>query len=509
MEFLKIVKIDINLQLFLLILLLAITLRAYHLGAQPLYVDEAWSYYAGDDIKGAIIKTLNYEEHPPLFNILSFFWRHIGFGLNEFTLRILPALAGIIAIIFLYLLAKELFGKKVALISCLIMALSSEHIRMSQEYRPYEMLTCFVLIAAYFLIKALITNKKKYWLTYIIFIVFSGYTDHFSILIMASLFIYAILSYKTYKETIKNFLISEALAAILLIPNIFIGINQLDFLGYMQSSVAQSQFWKLLIIPYNFYVFLLGSNAPYLTNFKINIEYIIPLFLIVIFFSYLFFRGIIYLIKEKNKLFFLLINFVFPIFLLYLASFIIYMQLEPKRFLFITPFFYIIIAAGLSSINSKKIFTALIAILIIISSISAASYFNTDKERLDQVAGYIKNNERDGDVIAISMNMLVLPFRYYYTGNLNFYGLPDEYITQEDYTTFKRNLGNSLITESNFIPLFNNKLSMYKRIWFVQSRENVLDKNNHLKNYFDKNYNLIVQENFSAGYTKLYLYEAK
>ena len=66
--------------------------------------------------------------------------------------------------IMMYILAKELFSIKIARYAALVAAISPFAIQYSQEARMYAMLVFFILIAAYFFVKGLRTNKTRYFL---------------------------------------------------------------------------------------------------------------------------------------------------------------------------------------------------------------------------------------------------------------------------------------------------------------------------------------------------------
>lgn len=53
-------------------------------------------------------------------------------GLSEFSTRLLSSLAGISALIFIYLIAKEIWNKKVALFALLVLVISQWHIFYSR-----------------------------------------------------------------------------------------------------------------------------------------------------------------------------------------------------------------------------------------------------------------------------------------------------------------------------------------------------------------------------------------
>jgi len=98
------------------------------------------------------------------------------FGTQPWSLRLVSALIGILTVLGLYLLAKELFSQKVALISSFFLAVSFWHINFSRiGYRailvPFILCFCF-----YFLLKAIRQNRLFYFIIAGIFFGLGFYT---------------------------------------------------------------------------------------------------------------------------------------------------------------------------------------------------------------------------------------------------------------------------------------------------------------------------------------------
>lgn len=97
-------------------------------------------------------------EKPPLI-----FWlmavSYKIFGVNEFAVRFIPALFGIVSIILTYLLAKQFFEKKVALLSSLLLSLCQFHVKYSRQGMLDVPLTFFILLTLFLFIKGF--NSKS------------------------------------------------------------------------------------------------------------------------------------------------------------------------------------------------------------------------------------------------------------------------------------------------------------------------------------------------------------
>jgi 4-amino-4-deoxy-L-arabinose transferase-like glycosyltransferase len=86
------------------------------------------------------------------------------FGANPFALRILPAISGILAIPALYLFSRQIAGKRVAMLSSFLLAVSHTHINFSRIGSVgYIHSTWLVPLELYLLLAGL--EKRKSWMT--------------------------------------------------------------------------------------------------------------------------------------------------------------------------------------------------------------------------------------------------------------------------------------------------------------------------------------------------------
>ena len=87
------------------------------------------------------------------------------FGIHDFIARIVPAMFGSLTIFVTYHVAKELFDKRVGLISCLVLAVLPFHIVFSRQVLVDVPLSFFVMLFLYFIIKynAIGNNIYSYW----------------------------------------------------------------------------------------------------------------------------------------------------------------------------------------------------------------------------------------------------------------------------------------------------------------------------------------------------------
>lgn len=132
--------------IYSMIILGAFAVRLYHIASQSIWFDEGWSAYAA--AQPTLIGAFNADlTNPPLYylllNISARFTGDSAFGLRWFSL-----LFGLLVIPFSYRLAAQLFDRRAALFTALLVACSPLLWWASQEARMYTLLAVLVLLAA-------------------------------------------------------------------------------------------------------------------------------------------------------------------------------------------------------------------------------------------------------------------------------------------------------------------------------------------------------------------------
>jgi mannosyltransferase len=128
-----------------LLVSLAAGFRIYHLGAESLWVDEAFSWrFALLPLSTLWGETL--DLHPPLYYSLQKI--PLLFSDSEASLRSVAAAIGVADVILAFVLGKRLGGENVGWLSGLLVATSTLAITYSQEARSYSLLTMAVIVSA-------------------------------------------------------------------------------------------------------------------------------------------------------------------------------------------------------------------------------------------------------------------------------------------------------------------------------------------------------------------------
>lgn len=137
------------------ILILSLGLRLINLN-QSLWLDEAAQATLSSQSLSQIWYGRQADFHPPLFYMISHYW--LAVNTSEIWLRILPVIFGVVSIGIIYLLARELGGAKLGLMSAFLLAINPFHIYYSQEFRSYSLLALLGITSFY------LYYRKSKWL---------------------------------------------------------------------------------------------------------------------------------------------------------------------------------------------------------------------------------------------------------------------------------------------------------------------------------------------------------
>jgi len=121
----------------------------YRLGAKGLWGDEVWQVAWSQ--QQPLLETFQRFRAPPDLP-LSFLLVQLAttFNADPFWVRLPSALLGAATVPLLYLLARPLFGRTVALAAAVLLAVAPYHVWYAQDARPYAALACYSLLTLLF-----------------------------------------------------------------------------------------------------------------------------------------------------------------------------------------------------------------------------------------------------------------------------------------------------------------------------------------------------------------------
>lgn len=214
----------------ILIILLAFVLRFYKLATYPaLNADEAAIGYnayslllTGRDEHGNSwpIHFQSFNDYKPglYFYVVLPFVKVIG--LNEWAVRIPGALLGVLTVLIIYLLTKELFrDEKISLFSSLLLAISPWHIHFSRGGWEVNLATFLITLGIWLFLKYVNGFRQKYLYLSIFVLALSLYAYHAARVVVPLLGImFVIIYFRDLFKKVKPIVISGLLLVVLLLP---------------------------------------------------------------------------------------------------------------------------------------------------------------------------------------------------------------------------------------------------------------------------------------------------
>jgi len=152
------------------------------IGRSSIWFDEAFSAYITRFNFWEIAKYTAADVHPPLYYWTLKLWEML-FGTTDVAIRSLSLLFALVAMLFAFLTARRLFGRRAAALSVLLIALSPMVVRYSIEARMYMMVAAITMMATYVLTYAINSRGKRPWIIYGILVSIGMWTHYFAALV--------------------------------------------------------------------------------------------------------------------------------------------------------------------------------------------------------------------------------------------------------------------------------------------------------------------------------------
>jgi len=203
-----------------LVFAIAVLLRLYHLGTFPYWQDEVHNLLQGEHL-GEVLTTGNYvSNHPPGTAVLVRLWMELGMTSTEWRTRLLPVLLGLSGIFAAWLLARRLFGPRVAFYTAFLMTISPYHVHHSQEMKEYILLPFVGTLMVYAFFEAIERNTKRGWAAYAVLAALSCYSELFAGPMLVGLNLWFLLQVRGRTDRIKPWLLANIAGALLFVPQL-------------------------------------------------------------------------------------------------------------------------------------------------------------------------------------------------------------------------------------------------------------------------------------------------
>lgn len=342
---------------------------------------------------------------PPLFMVFAKIATAI-FGANDFAVRLIPFLAGILSIPLFYLVAKESFKRKfTVLLALFLFAVNQQLINYSFEFKQYGVDVFCTLACLYFFqkldIEKISIKKLLVWAVGLALTIWLSFVSVFTI---AGGF--AVLLFTDFKKNISK-------KATLMLPLALSLIFYLVFyLAPTHAGPFMANYWagKFIKPDFSNFLYLLVENIKY---FFFPIKMVLFAFILLVW-------GLIWGVKDKNKT--ILISFV-SLLLLVVASVLQIYPFFDRLILFMLPLFLIwalVPVDGISTASKIKsgfavLLTALAFYVQIPSTIQFSKLSNFSRGEFPrEMMKYMAENIKPTDTVFVN-SASGIEFDYYST----------------------------------------------------------------------------------------------
>jgi uncharacterized membrane protein len=210
-----------------LILLLGGLLLFINLGRYDVWGDEALTFPKGHSA-GEVLKYLGITGglvHPPLYSLVQFYWVKVV-GLGTSANRVIWATFGLLNIFLVYLVGKELFNRKIGLISAFLCATSPFLIQYSRMIRYYPLTALAVLLVIWSFARLRRTGRYSDWGWFTLSAVMLIYTDYLGVFVLAILYAHLLIHSRIYRSQVLKWVLTPVVVFLLFLPWLPTLLNQ-------------------------------------------------------------------------------------------------------------------------------------------------------------------------------------------------------------------------------------------------------------------------------------------
>ena len=229
-------------------------LRFYHLGAQSLWMDEVVSAEAARQIDSDGFTVVAQKDNAsPLSHWLIWLSMKTA-GTSDAAVRLPSAVAGVFAIVFVFLLARELSSARAALWAAAFAALSPIALWYAQDARMYSLVFALAAVTLYVFWRAIENPRSPaLWAALAAATAASVYTHQYAVLLSAACGLF-LLFYGKPRSIFLKWLATQAVAAAAFVPWVILTLHRAG--SGAGSAKAGAVMWG----PYTFWSFLYGFS---------------------------------------------------------------------------------------------------------------------------------------------------------------------------------------------------------------------------------------------------------
>lgn len=372
----------------LLLLMVGFLLRIYNISFQSFWLDEIHTAKESSMPLNELLEFLKCcDVHPPLFYLLEKLVIQL-FGCSELSLRLPSVIASTLSIGAVYLLGKELLDKRLGLIVAALTCFNLFHIQYAQDARPYAFVFLFVSLSFVFLIRFIRSLTLKNGLMFALFALLSLYVHYFGLFVLFAQMMIAAVFWLLEKENKKKYFINFLISSLVILAGFSFQIPNLLNVSKVTSFWIEPTPDTVLIDLFR--------------QFFSNSNLLIPLVVLLLI------AGLLFMFRKSSDLelegrqkadrfsfscIIVLMWICFTLIVPLIRSLLVVPMIIPRYFISVLPAILLIIAFGLSSIQSRTLRTVVLTLFCLFSLVDIfvvkAFYSRVTKAEFRKLASYI------------------------------------------------------------------------------------------------------------------------
>ena len=317
---------------------------------------------------------------------------------SEFWVRLPAAVAGITAVPLMFALGKKIFDRGTAVLSALLICVSSCHVVYSQEARGYTLVVLFSILSWLLFFEGIADSSWKNWLLYALTSAVAVYSHFFAgLVLLAQWLSLALLPHRAVPW--KELLVAGVLIGLLISPAVIvITHHDIGQLGWVQKPDALEL--------YHTAVFLAGESGRAVGKFLL----VFCVIALVQAAHVLWRRFPTETPMVRWRLASLWIWLLSPMFLSYLFSHLRAPIFVHRYFIICLPPFLLLVAQGLGALRGRMtVVTAFVALSLASTFVS----YSRPREDWRSAASFVMSHSQPGDAIAFDGEYGRMAFAYY------------------------------------------------------------------------------------------------
>lgn len=402
-----------------LILFVAAVLFTYRLGSESVWVDELFSLRDAND--GGLFEIYKANSSRPLYYILLSLWMQVSS--SDVWLRLLSVVFAVISVFLIYQLGRRIAGEAEGLVAALLLAASPLFINHAQEIRMYALSLCLGLAGSLSLANALLIQpsqkpSQRVLAGWALFRLLAILTVPLNLTLLLPDTLLVFLRFRRQSTVLVDFTKWAVLLFILWSPSVLLLLGDLSpSSNYAAERAAYSQPPGLnnLIYPLKFWMVW-----PYVVSVGATVNSFYKLFTLMI--AGLLGAGLIHW-RRSPALLWAGAWFIIPLIPIVVFARVSAPIWEPRYVLFVSPYLFIMLAAGFTRLWRDWKAAATVAIAIYFVAISGAlAHYYIAQNRPDYKFNIetIEQYEQAGDLIIWNNHLEAasdLALNHYYKGS--------------------------------------------------------------------------------------------